>query len=109
MKRIDNPRVIEDADLYHDLQRKRRDLIIEGRGINEQLATLREKLLRAGQGHTFMFASADGFEKVVEFDEDEKKDVPEMENMLTKLRRKIPVTKFITCVVRYLTEDEEPV
>jgi 3-deoxy-D-arabino-heptulosonate 7-phosphate (DAHP) synthase class II len=107
MKRIAVASVIKDADRVHELQQTRRDLIAQLRTVQAEIEPLRAKLRKASKGEDFVFDSADGFQKIVEFnEEDGKPDVNKMTAMLLSLRRKIPMIPVVAVVVRYLTDDE---
>lgn len=107
MKQITNQSVIQQADRFHDLQRKHRDLLAQARETEDAMKKIYPSLLKVAQGQDFVFPSADNYLKVCEINEvDGSEDVPKMREMLLKLRRKIPMTKKTAMVVRYLTDDE---
>lgn len=107
MKYVETPKIVEISDKAHELQRARRDLLSRVKDIEDELEPLRASLLRATGGQDFQFPSAEGFIKVVEFNEDEDgPDVDTMIKILLKMRRKIPIKLVINTVVRYLTDDE---
>lgn len=107
MKQISTQSVIQQADRYHDLQRKHRDLMTQAREIEAEMLKISPALLKVAQGQDFTFPSADGYMKVCEINEVAgPEDIPKMREMLLKLRRKIPMTTKTSTVVRYLTDDE---
>lgn len=107
MKQISNQTVIQQADRYHDLQRKHRDLMAQAREAEAEMRKIYPALIKAAQGQDFSFPSADEYMKVCEINQVEgPEDVPKMREMLLKLRRKIPMTTKTSVVVRYLTDDE---
>jgi len=107
MKQIDNQKVIEQADRYHELQRQRRDLRQQIIHLEDEMRKIHPALVKAGDGQDFAFPSADEYMKVCEISEvDGQEDVPKMKEMLLKLRRKIPMLTRTAVVVRYQTDDE---
>jgi hypothetical protein len=113
MKTINSAAVVREGDRLHELLTQRRDLIREVRekvqAINEEIAGLNKRLLRANDGQDFLFPSADGYMKVVDFimEDEGAYDVEKMVEMLLKLRRKIPrLEPKLKVIVRHLSDEE---
>lgn len=107
MKRIDTAAVIAQADRFHDLQRKRRDLRELLKETEDEMRKIYPALVKVDQGRDFLYPSADGWMKVCEIEQVEAiPDVPKMQDMLLKLRRKIPMVSKLSVVIRYQTDDE---
>jgi hypothetical protein len=108
VKIIVNTAVTEVTDQFHELQRKRRDLMQEVKTVEEAMRKLSQSLLKTNNGQDFAIASADGYYKVCEIDQVEAQhDIPKMVDMLLKLRRKIPFKSKTSIVIRWLSEEEQ--
>jgi hypothetical protein len=112
MKIFTKTAVVKDGDELHALLLERRDYIREVkqrlREIEQKKAALLKRLAAVNDGEDFMFVSSDGYYKVVNlFTEPGKPDVDVMQDMLLKLRRRIPRKEDkIAAIVRHLSEEE---
>jgi hypothetical protein len=112
MKRLNNPRVTDVGDKLHDVQRRKRDLLKELRALKAEEERLNALVLQATKGQDTIFASADGYLKRIEINNepdvaDRAIDVDAMIVVFQRLNRRVPLKSGIQIVVSYLTVDDE--